>query len=322
LRKLRSIQVLRGVAACGVALMHARYWADNAGPYESWTRIGAAGVDLFFVISGFIMATIPKPSVKEFAFDRFWRIYPMWWVALLPWLLFVTTTASQRFAMVALWPVTNMATVPFLQIRWTLSFELLFYAAVALSVRRGPWIPLAVFAVALLTGLWTRHPAFNFFGNPMIFEFLFGVILAKLPRSALAGRFVLPVAVLILAIAPLDLFLVKLALTPSASWIRVLMWGFPAALIVYAALSNESLFQRRAVMPFVVLGDASYSIYLFHPLATTVLHLPWPVEFVLAVSLGVGAWWLIERRLLAAKRRFAGLPVRTARPWTTQPLQR
>jgi exopolysaccharide production protein ExoZ len=319
---LRSIQVLRGVAACGVALMHARYWADNAGPYESWTRIGAAGVDLFFVISGFIMATIPKPSVKEFAFDRF--------------------GASTRCGGSPFYRGCCSSPPPPLSAsRWSPSgqsrtwrgavpsnpLDALVRAAVLrgrrlLRSERADAPTGAVRPCPCLPGCGPGTLHFNFFGNPMIFEFLFGVIVAKLPRSALVGRFVLPVAVLLLAIAPLDLFLVKLALTPSASWIRVLMWGFPAALIVYAALSNESLFQHRAVMPFVVLGDASYSIYLFHPLATTVLHLPWPVEFVLAVSLGVGAWWLIERRLLAAKRRFAGLPVRTARPWTTQPLQR
>ena len=65
--RLRSVQVLRGIAAMAVVAHHA----------FSGTRIGAAGVDLFFVISGFIMATCGRDRRPlEFLADRAWRIYP------------------------------------------------------------------------------------------------------------------------------------------------------------------------------------------------------------------------------------------------------
>ena len=76
--KLRSLQVLRAVAAVAVVSVHAQLGER-----------GTAGVDLFFVISGFIIGRVMiGRSAWEFARDRIWRIYPIYWVALLPWLYF------------------------------------------------------------------------------------------------------------------------------------------------------------------------------------------------------------------------------------------
>src|SRR3569623_1364627 len=82
-QKLRSIQVLRAVAACAVVVLHAVH--DIDAPIDR-TGFGAAGVDLFFVISGFIIANVAQGRGDgEILRDRLWRIYPLWWVALLPW---------------------------------------------------------------------------------------------------------------------------------------------------------------------------------------------------------------------------------------------
>ena len=299
MQKLRSVQVLRGVAACGVVLMHAHFFGvpDQTAPH--WTQLGSAGVDLFFVISGFIIASIPKRSVGQFAFDRFWRIYPIWWVALLPWLLLVPADWSARGQAIALWPVTNLPALPYLAVRWTLSFELLFYSAVALAMRTGTKLPLFLFGCALVAGAVTQLPAFSFIGSPMILEFLFGVVVARLPRSARTVPLLVAVSVALFTVAPLRLFPAEVAL--NAAWFRVVLWGFPAAMLLYAAVSADELFKYRAFTPFVVLGDASYSIYLFHMDAINLLHLHWFTEFCAGVSIGVVAWWLLERRLLAFK---------------------
>src|SRR4051812_39342227 len=93
MRKLRSIQALRALAACAVVAMHAHGVGglQDTGP----TRVGAAGVDLFFVISGFIMAHVARErSAAEFIKDRLWRIYPMWIIALAPWLFFTHASFS------------------------------------------------------------------------------------------------------------------------------------------------------------------------------------------------------------------------------------
>ena len=123
LSKLRSIQVLRGVAACAVVLLHA-HLSGGTPIGENWARLGAAGVDLFFVISGFIMATIAKPSAGRFLFDRFWRIFPLWLVAVTPWLIALRPGPSIIAASLTLWPVYHQFTMPALDVGWTLSFEL------------------------------------------------------------------------------------------------------------------------------------------------------------------------------------------------------
>src|SRR3954471_15137123 len=87
MQKLRSIQALRAIAACAVVVLHA--YPDVHAPLGN-AGYGAAGVDLFFVISGFIIANVAQGRTSdEFLRDRLWRIYPLWWVAAVPWLFMV-----------------------------------------------------------------------------------------------------------------------------------------------------------------------------------------------------------------------------------------
>jgi len=292
--------VLRGVAACSVVILHGRYFS-GAPMGDSVARLGAAGVDLFFVISGFIMATIAKPSAGRFLIDRFWRIVPFWFVALAPWLAWKQPTGSVLLASLTLWPVYHQFTAPALSLGWTLSFELLFYLSLAAALLTRPLVPLTSFALALVAGVLTHAPVFDFIGNPMIFEFLFGVAIARLPRET---RFALPLlaaGVIGLAVAPQQLFHAEIAVDAARSGWRVLFWGFPSALVVYGCLSAERAFARRELSPLVLLGDASYSIYLFHLAFIRILNLPWPVEFFLAVAGGIAVWRFVERPLLRLK---------------------
>lgn len=291
--KLRSIQVLRGVAASGVVCQHA---------WPGLTK-GATGVDLFFVISGFIMASIPKgPS---FLFDRFWRIFPLWWIAVLPWIFFTRPAWPKIAASLTLWPIYAAWTVPALRVGWTLSFEMLFYFALAASMRIGVKPVLAMFALMLAGAALIRWPIFNYLGNPMIFEFLFGVAIVALPKAPRLALPMLAVALGVLAISPAWVGDVSGVTMHVASAWRVLWWGDPAALIVYACVSAEDVFAGRWWLPALILGDASYSIYLFHPAVLTVASGLFGA--VLAIAAGLAAWWLLERRIIAlrpALRRF------------------
>ena len=296
----RSIQVFRGLAACAVVVVHA-YFQAGPGTVKA-VALGSAGVDLFFVISGFIMATIAKrPS---FLFDRFWRIYPLWFVALLPWWYFhrhmlgwPTVAAS-----LTLWPVYDRFTAPTLALGWTLSFEMLFYVSLALSLKVGARVPLALFAVCLMGGILTDAPLFDFLGNPMIFEFLLGVVIAKLPKDENWAWPLLLIGVAVFAASPQMIAELDVRLA-DAVWLRPLFWGIPAAFLVYSALSYERLFQSTAWNIPVLLGNASFSIYLFHLLFVRKFHAPWPVVLVVAVVASVVMWWTVERRILAMKPR-------------------
>ena len=298
MEKLRSIQVLRAVAACAVVLHHA--YLSSYPETVHWTKLGAAGVDLFFVISGFIMATIPKGPT--FLLDRVWRIYPIWYVAVLPWLLLQNRILPVVIASLTLWPVYDLFYFPALAVGWTLCFEMLFYVAVAAAVRFGAIWPLLAYAACFILGFATPSPLFDYVGSPMVLEFLMGVLIARLPRSTFGPGFVLAGIAGILT-APMWVYDGQLAFFPATAIFRVAFWGIPAALIVYGCLSMEARFRTRLADFPVLLGNASYSIYLFHLMVIVPLHQPPLVEFVGGILAGLAAYWFIERRLLALRHR-------------------
>lgn len=123
-----------------------------------------------------------------------------------------------------------------------------------------------------------------------------GVAIARLPRKEWAGFAGIVVAVLILTLSPKHLYQNVSAIDASVSMIRVLYWGIPAALIVYGALTMERHFTEWS-RPLAMLGDASYSIYLFHLFPILLIPGPWPLRFAAAVASGVIVWWLVERPL-------------------------
>ena len=174
MRTLRSIQCLRAVAALLVVWAH----ASNTMP-------GRVGVHIFFVISGFIIGRIAKgrPPAR-FIVDRLWRIYPVYWIAVLPWLLvaFYTGAASpdRVAASISLWPVYGSYVEPYLRPAWSLCFEMLFYVAMfaAMLTRKGEWI-VAAFLACFAFNLIHPTPLTEFVGSWEIFEFLGGLALSR-----------------------------------------------------------------------------------------------------------------------------------------------
>ena len=294
MRSLRSIQVLRGVAACFVAVGHA---SGGVAPGATW-------VDLFFVISGFIMAGVSRGRTPgQFLFDRFWRIYPLWWIAIIPWL-----ASSRDWQIVAtsltLWPLWGALVRPALPVGWTLLFEILFYVSVALSMRFGIKPVLAVFALFLAGGVAYRsQPVFSYFGNPMMLEYLAGVLIYNLPKSSRIAVPLLVVATVLLMLSPSWVYAPSFAMSaPRSAW-RVLYWGIPSAMIVYACISLEQLFQSRRWNVPVLLGDASYSIYLFHLFIMGLLPFAWPIKSFIMIGACVAIWAFFERPIMAMKPR-------------------
>jgi exopolysaccharide production protein ExoZ len=299
-QKLRSIQVLRAIAACAVVVLHA--YPDAHGALGN-AGYGAAGVDLFFVISGFIIANVAEGrKAGEFLHDRLWRIYPMWWLAVLPWLFMLPRGGTFVASSLTLWPIyPGGYYVPVLKVGWTLSFELLFYCGMALAIATRRALPLLVYGLCLAGALTTRNSLLHFIGSPMALEFLMGVAVARLPRHAASGMLI-PLGLLLFALTPAGIGDPDLTLNPMWALRRAFEWGVPAALIVWGALSLEPFFSRRVFDAPVAVGDASYAIYLFHPLIAYGFDLAWPVRIGLAVAVGYAMHRLVERRIMAARR--------------------
>ena len=292
MQKLRSIQVLRGIAASAVVVHHAYHYVNP----DSFARIGAAGVDLFFVISGFIMATLgPSRSPAEFIVDRIWRIFPMWLLCVTPWLIIGNYGSADILTSLTLWPVWHgQFHTPIVLRGWTLCFEMLFYWCFALALATRAIIPLSIFAACLLVG--PRNSTLYFVGSPLILEFLAGAAIARVPLHR-AGSYLIPAGLFWLMAAPLSYYA---ELGGPGAFARFLCWGVPAAMIVYGARCCETLFEHQAFAFPLLVGNVSFSIYLFHRIALGG-RLPWPIEAMGGVAAGICVYWLIERRILKLK---------------------
>ena len=302
MEKLRSIQALRALAACGVVVFHT-YDPGGKAAY------GGAGVDLFFVISGFIMATVAQGvGAAKFAQDRLWRIYPMWWIAVVPWIILVPRDLFSILSSLTLWPIYGGDyVVPTLKVGWTLNLELLFYGGMLLAIATRPAVPILLYVLLLAGALTTSVEALHFAGSPLALEFLVGVVIARLPRHRLFGLFI-PLALVLFATTPTFLADLEWSLDPQFALRRAIEWGFPAALVVWGAVSIEPLFRHRLFTGPVAIGDASYSIYLFHPIVSFGLDVYWPLRMLLAVAVGWAMHVLVERRIMARKRAPARRP--------------
>src|SRR5437588_671898 len=148
-RTYHNLQALRGVACLLVVVYHTASIESRYGlpfsPLNPVRWFGYAGVDLFFVLSGFIItatsrADLGRPGrLPRYAFRRAWRIYPAYWVALAvgvgvfavlsPDPVFRTGWATDLRDALLLTPRPELCR--FLPVAWTLSYELMFYLAFA-----------------------------------------------------------------------------------------------------------------------------------------------------------------------------------------------
>jgi len=295
-----TIQVLRFGAALMVVLTHCA---------SGYFLPGNAGVDIFFVISGFIITRVlGQRTAGDFARDRLTRIYPIYWLALLPLLPWGGAFDPARLATSAsLWPWFGAINLPYLVPGWTLMYELLFYAGACLVLWRGwtRWLLGAAFLACFL--LAARHPLLGFLGNPIIFEFLFGVALAKVRPTRLRA---LGAAALLLGLLCFPLLADPRFGIPDWNFLptdRALIWGIPALLVVWGGLQWEGCFEGRWWRLLVLGGEASYALYLSH--ATVLLFAPHNPYLKLAlmpplcvlISLPVHRW--IELPVTRAARR-------------------
>jgi exopolysaccharide production protein ExoZ len=340
--RLGSLQLLRAVAAIGVVFTHAITrisvtfpQGDGqslfAGPHGQLT-VGDAGVDLFFVISGFIMLHVhhddfAKPGAPQrFMAKRVMRIVPIYWLLSALALLFVVfapdlfTTHSKSVDMS--WiigsffflPIASAGETvsPLVGVGWTLNYEMFFYVVFAFALllprRRGLQLIFLGFGSLVATGivLQLSGPVSGFFTNCLLLDFLLGLAIAG--WSLGGGKLSFPAALIALLVGIACLSATIVVPPPEEGPARFLAWGIPAGLVVLAMRNiaiPDSAFARLAT----VLGDASYSIYLFQffalPAWARVMRLagaqalPFDLNVILltviVTATGFCGWLLIER---------------------------
>ena len=294
--KLLLVQILRGAAALSIAALHAEHDAVAlaAATGQVWVSPfdlpWAAGVDVFFVISGFIMVHASMDLFQRegapgaFLARRIARIVPLYWAVTTLYLaLAILAPGLLNSELLAPWPVLasylfipverpDGVVQPFYSLGWTLNYEMFFYVLFALAIvlpyRRAIATLGGTMLALVALGSVSRLPQpFAFWTSPILLEFVFGLALGHLRAQGVTmGRSVQ------LALALAGLALLALDLTRPEGVVampRPLAWGVPAACLVAAAsLGRDGLSPRNATTRFgVALGDASYALYLLHPFA-------------------------------------------------------
>jgi exopolysaccharide production protein ExoZ len=281
-----NIQGLRALAAIMVVLVHLQTLATLAGWRPDALAFGNGGVDLFFVISGFIMVyTTGRRPMGPIAFmaARVRRIAPLYWSATLAIFLaasaaprlFEGTHANLRHLVASLLFIPDSRSDgtfrPIVFVGWTLNYEMAFYLlfAAGLLFRRRLHGVIAVCLALTALAVWGQwaHPSgqVGFYTSPLILEFGAGMVLGLAwPRLNLSRT-----ASIVLGCAAVGSFLFMLvAPTVAAGLDRAVIFGVPALVMTTAALALEKVGLSVRWPWLIALGNASYAIYLSHFVVT------------------------------------------------------
>ena len=296
-----GIQALRFLAAILVVMTHATlYTTERLDPAFGIWSPGAAGVDIFFVISGFVMVVSSRKLMTQpggwlvFAKRRLIRVVPLYWLgttlkvaALLAVPLLVVHAKLSFYQVVTsylFFPARNAegGLEPLMGVGWTLNYEMFFYMVFTLALLLrldiywfiGTTLGICAFG-SLLPNI--ESDALTFYFNPIVLEFFGGMLLA---RVAATWRF--PWWACLAAFAAGLALLLALFGGPFPRFIES---GVPALLVVSGAVFGERWLAGRIPNFLLKLGAASYSLYLFHPLVA-------PVAPAVLKRVGLHAGWI------------------------------
>ena len=316
-RTLHAIQALRFIAAALVVVSHIR----NEYGLEAF---GSQGVDIFFVISGFIIQHVTRQGAPQFVARRLIRILPLYWLGTLG-LAAVALVAPGVLHQVAFDPVLVLKSLlfiptwnedfqyhlPLLLLGWSLNYEMLFYLVYFIALRISHRHRMLL-ASLMLVGLSLLHPhvapqsALAFWSDAYILEFIYGMLLGQLLNSS---RFI-EHARLGWGLALAGFVLYCWAMLPSTGLVsermaldktvRVLVIGLPSMALVLLTLGCEQSVRRlgpRTKASLNFLGELSYPVYIFHIYVMGVLKRLGALELgvvpyvllVTAATLGVSA---------------------------------
>jgi exopolysaccharide production protein ExoZ len=321
-QKVEALQVMRALAALLVVVHHSisgKEWMDTS-PLNAFD-FGAIGVQVFFVISGYIICRVgSREDFWKFSYSRITRVVPIYWFFTALFLVSKLTVSGfselpgagevaasllfvphySSFRPDQIWPVL----IP----GWTLNYEMFFYGLFAAGILIGRPAIFSVAAIVASIGLGyllaDAGVLFKFLANPVTLFFVLGVLIAKFEVAIPKRPVFALVGILIWGLsdpAPLDPTLKFLAAYASAG------------MILLGALSVKGGGASPAMRFLQSLGDASYSLYLSHTIVLAVvykvlarLNLSGYFEFSIVVCVGLAAsiaggfisYWVIERPLM------------------------
>lgn len=271
---LHNIQILRAIAAILVVLHHFLPQFNVMGGNNTWVSFistwGFTGVDIFFVISGFIMVYTSFDKApgfdhaKTFLIHRFSRIFLGYWpffVAMLLFLFLSNPTHLQKLDIFGSFVLLNANMYQLiLPVSWSLSYELYFYMMFVLifffSIKKR-YILVPIFIIFFI--IYSQFSNTSFFNSYFLLEFFAGMLLAMY-RQYLTSLWLLPFALILLG------FSVWYGINHEYKngIMRIISFGSSAFFLVQIALILEKkhiIFNTKILEH---LGDSSYTLYLSH----------------------------------------------------------
>ena len=281
---LYNLHLLRVIAALGVVYFHT---TSTAGLKLDWD-VGSRGVDVFFVISGFIIAYIGTSKPEQFFRRRLIRVVPFYWAAT-AFVFAMVTVAPQAFrTTTSSIPhlITSLLFIPHelkgemqptLLLGWSLNFEMFFYVLFAMALRISQkWSPvicvgwIVAFVIAIHT-VASGNPITDFYARPIVLEFCYGIGVFYLFSwcSARKDQLAKSAALKWLLAAVLAGSLITIVCGEQYfrdQIPRYLIAGVPSFFLVSSALLLERIYGVATNNRMIyLLGEASYIIYLVHP---------------------------------------------------------
>jgi exopolysaccharide production protein ExoZ len=326
--------MLRAIAATMVVFVHMDLQLQRLHYPTLGTSWMASGVDIFFVISGFIMWTSverrPEMTAGSFFRNRLIRIVPLYWFAT-TLVLLVALIIPQVLNTTVLRPWHAIASYLFIPARhpttglfwpllipgWSLNYEMLFYAVFAVAIalsgelrtRRFLLIAVMLGGILVVANVTkSRFDLMNFYANPVMLEFISGIGLGIWWRTKTARR-----SWLWLAVIGAGFVCLWAGAARDGGFV---LTALGATMIVAGAIFLPPLPHN----PLSTLGDASYSLYLTHVMSLSAVALVWrrlllQVDWRLFIVSGLAAsitaamimYRVFEMPMTAAlKRRFSG----------------
>lgn len=280
LKRLDGIEICRGLAAMLVVLYHASRHIDKALGMHFIRQIfqfGHSGVDLFFVISGFIIFYIhgqdigKKDKLFSYVKKRFIRIMPLYWIAML--ITFIIAVLGKHQLPVAIQFLWQFFLLPanggmILDVAWTLKFEVLFYMLFAILITNklaGTLLLAAWYGIAILSLTFSNYVIDipHQFYDAYVLEFMFGIMAAIIIKEYKKHipDYAIYVGIMFFMTSAI---LEDLNIIDGYKNAARLMYGISSMMIIMSVASFKQNIQKNIFSKFLfVLGDATYSVYLF-----------------------------------------------------------
>ena len=325
--KINNIQILRAIAVLMVVFSHILQTLNQYGlelDNKVISYFGSLGVDIFFIISGFIMVIVTQnkfgslSSVKRFLYSRFTRIYPLYWIyGLFAYFFIVNGKFDYRFVeTLFLLPQTNTA----LAVAWSLIYELYFYIIFAifmLTIKEKNLLFISLIWGILMMIFFNlfsfNNEYFKVATSPQILEFIMGIVIAKYYLKANKS---LLTSIIVIILHIIILLLHQYIFYSNKFWFNYFFeHSLVSSALVFLLVSIKEL-NSPIYKKIEFIGDISYGIYLSHIFLLIILikifnylgimnlFVVIPIMLISVLFYGATSYKYIENPLINFTRKF------------------